>query len=53
MHPDVLYTVYGIDKSGKRTSVSLSHTTVMLVWTYLIYVRDNVVQNTAGHYREK
>ena len=37
--------MYGIYKSGKGTSVCLSCTTIMLVWTYMIYVRDNVVQN--------
>ena len=45
-----MYCIY-IYKSGKRTPVCLSRTTVMLVWTYMIYVRYNVVQN-AGHYRE-
>ena len=34
--------MYGIYKSGKRTSVCLSRTTFMLVWTYMIYVRDTL-----------
>ena len=34
--------MYGIYKSGKRTSVCLSRTTLMLVWTYMIYVRDTL-----------
>ena len=46
-----MYCTHGIYKSGKRTSVCLSRRTVMLVWSYMIYARDNVVQN-AGHYRE-
>ena len=47
-NPNVLYGIY---KSGKLTFVYLSHTTVVLVWTYMIYVRDNVIVQNAGHYR--
>ena len=46
-----MHCIYAIYKSGKRTFVCLSHSTVMLVRTYKIYVRDNVVQNS-GHYRK-